>query len=210
MLARLIHEPLAREIGQPLLTLPGSNNWFDLILILDWREIYMLPFGVPLDTKTRELQKRVSNKYLANNVLLYKIGITPPVCSFGEEVEETLAHLRVSYPYVSKLWDDVIIWLNSINIDVSLLSCEDIIFGIWKRIEDLASLNHFILISKPLYPYYCQVFKMPFSNKSLRVLISKVKSVIKTEKVIAKLNNKLNLHRNKWGRISLNWLLLSL
>ena len=69
----------------------------------------MLPFGVPLDTKTRELQKRVSNKYLANNVLLYKIGITPPVCSFGEEVEETLAHLRVSYPYVSKLWDDVII-----------------------------------------------------------------------------------------------------
>lgn len=54
----------------------------------------MLPFGVPLDTKTRELQKRVSNKYLANNVLLYKIGITPsPVCSFGEEVEETLAHL---------------------------------------------------------------------------------------------------------------------
>lgn len=95
----------------------------------------MLPFGVPLDTKTRELQKRVSNKYLANNVLIYKIGITPsPVCSFGEEVEETLAHLP--YPYVSKLWDDVIIWLNSINIDVSLLSCKDIIFGIWKRIED--------------------------------------------------------------------------
>ena len=36
MLARLTHDPLAWDIGQPLLTLPSLNNWFDLILIWFW------------------------------------------------------------------------------------------------------------------------------------------------------------------------------
>ena len=33
MLGRLIHEPLAREIGQPLPTLPSLLNKFDLISV---------------------------------------------------------------------------------------------------------------------------------------------------------------------------------
>lgn len=159
--------------------------------LLDWREIYIFQIHTwPLMYPFVKL---------ALNLPQFVLSV--------KRLKKTLKHLLVSCPYVSKLWDDVIIWLDSINIDVNSLSCKDIIFGIWKRIEDFASINNIIFISKPQYLYYCRVNSI---LTSLRVLIRKVQSVIKTEKVIVKLNNKLNLHRNKWGEIELNWFLFLL
>ena len=42
--------------------------------------------------------------------------------------------------------DDLITWLNSINIELDLLSSVDVIIGIWKCKEDFEILNRIILI----------------------------------------------------------------
>ena len=49
---------------------------------------------------------------------------------------------------VSKPWDDFFTWLNSINIELDLLSSVDVIIGIWKCKEDFEILDHIIFISK--------------------------------------------------------------
>ena len=41
---------------------------------LEWNEIYSLPFKVALDTRTREFQYRILNRYLVTNSFLQKIG----------------------------------------------------------------------------------------------------------------------------------------
>ena len=55
---------------------------------LDWKEIYMLPFRVALDTKTREFHSKILNRYLVTNVLLSKIGIkSSSACTLCESLE---------------------------------------------------------------------------------------------------------------------------
>ena len=42
---------------------------------LDWQEIYNLPFKVVIDTKSREFQYKILNRYLTTNSFLHKIGL---------------------------------------------------------------------------------------------------------------------------------------
>ena len=50
---------------------------------LEWNEIYKLPFKVAVDTRSREFQYKILNRYLATNSLLKKMGkIDSSSCSF--------------------------------------------------------------------------------------------------------------------------------
>ena len=47
-----------------------------------WKEIYRLPFTVALNTKTREFQYKILNRYLVTNTFLHKVGLKPTaLCS---------------------------------------------------------------------------------------------------------------------------------
>jgi len=47
----------------------------------DWHNIYKLPFRVLTDTKSREFQSKILNRYLTTNSFLHKIGLaTSPLC----------------------------------------------------------------------------------------------------------------------------------
>ena len=61
---------------------------------LEWQEIYNLPFKVLLDTKSREFQYKILNRYLTTNSFLYKIRLTAsPLCTFCGLESESLEHL---------------------------------------------------------------------------------------------------------------------
>ena len=61
---------------------------------LEWREIYELPFKVLMDTKSREFQYKILNRYLSTNSFLIKIGLTTsPLCTFCEQESKSLEHL---------------------------------------------------------------------------------------------------------------------
>ena len=164
---------------------------------LEWNEIYSLPFKVALDTRSREFQYRILNRYLVTNSFLQKIGkIDSSMCSFCNAEAESLEHLFLSCPIINPLWANLIVWCNSKNIQIKSLSDVDKMFGIWTRKEDTLILNHLILITKQ-YIYYC---RNSTAKPSFRVLLSKVESIYQLESWIAKSNNKLNVHLLKWGK----------
>ena len=68
-------------------------NWRNLT-VLDWHDIYKLPFNVLIDTKSREFQYRILNRYLTTNSFLHKIGLAnSPLCTFCKQESESLEHL---------------------------------------------------------------------------------------------------------------------
>ena len=167
---------------------------------LDWRQIYNLPFSVALDTKTRQFQYKLLNRYLATNVFLKKVGIKlSSACSFRGEVDESLEHLFIFCPHIVGFWKDVIIidWSNEHDIKVDSLSKADIVFGDWERKNDFLLFNHILLIAKK-YIYYCK-------NNSLipffRVSTARIRTIYELETIISKTDmKKLKIHLKKWGK----------
>ena len=74
------------ELKSKLTTMPTAQSRYNELFKdahLEWKEIHSLPFRVALDTKSREFQCRVLNRYLATNIFLKKIGkISSSACSF--------------------------------------------------------------------------------------------------------------------------------
>jgi len=85
--------------------------------------ILKLPFKVAMDTKTREFQYTILNKYLPTNSFLYKVGLKPsPLCTFCDEESETLEHLFIYCHVTEKFWLDFISWCNKLNISLDELT----------------------------------------------------------------------------------------
>ena len=64
---------------------------------LGWKEIYNLPFKVVNETKSREFQYKILNRYLTTNAFLHKIGlIASPLCTFCGAESESLEHLTMT------------------------------------------------------------------------------------------------------------------
>ena len=153
---------------------------------LEWREIYSLPFKVALDTNSRTFQCKILHRYLATNTLLKKMGkMDSTACSFCGTVDESLEHLFMSCPIITTIWNDLICWCRRINITIDSLCALDILFGLWKRKDDL---NHIIIIIAKQYIYYC---RNKLLKPSFTVLLSKIDSLYNIENRISRLNNKL-------------------
>lgn len=116
---------------------------------LEWREIYSLPSKVLMDTKSREFQYKILNRYLTTNSFLHKIGlIASPLCTFCGLESESLEHLLITCSFTSVFWLDFIDWCRNINIVLEELSDIDKLFGVWKRKEDFLLLNHLLILAK--------------------------------------------------------------
>jgi len=62
--------------------------------VLEWKEIYRLPFSATLDTKSREFQYKLLNRCLVPNAFLFKVGlVSTPACSFCGDMDDILSLL---------------------------------------------------------------------------------------------------------------------
>ena len=164
---------------------------------LDWKAIYKLPFKVAMDTKTREFQYKILNKYLPTNSFLYKVGLKPSaLCTFCDEESETLGHLFIYCHATEKFWLDFISWCNKLNISLDELTDIDKLLGIWERNEDFLLLNHLLLIAKQ-HIYDCRNKSI---RPSLRVFNSKLNYIYQTESIVMKSNNKEQIFNTKWRK----------
>ena len=94
-----------------------------------------------MDSKTRQFQYKILNRYLVTNVYLKKVGIKlSSDCSFCADADESLEHLFTSCPYVLLFWKDLSDWFNDLDVKVDLLTKADIIFGSWDRKDDFLFL----------------------------------------------------------------------
>ena len=83
-----------------------------LNLILNWKEIYRLPFITTKISKLQWFQYRILHRILGTNNLLYETNQKPnDKYSFCLEEVEPIEHIFWSCNKISKLWEDLNNWI---------------------------------------------------------------------------------------------------
>ena len=161
------------------------------------KEIYRLPFTVALNTKTREFQYKILNRYLVTNTFLHKVGLKPTaLCTFCGEESESLEHLFISCYITERFWLEFIHWYNNIHIKLEKLSEVNKLFGIWDRKEDFLLLNHLLIIARQNI-YDC---RSKLIHPLLRLFISKVYYIYQIEFKINKFTKHESSFNHKWNK----------
>ena len=193
--SKIVYKELRnRTITPPTAQLKFNTKFVDDVL--EWKEIYSLPFRATLDTKSREFQYKLLNRCLVTNAFLFKVGLaSTAACSFCGDMDESLEHIITSCHYSKNFWAEVIKWFDKQGIAMAYLSDKDIMLGI-VRCDDELFVNHVILVAKQ-YLYYCRQKRF---LPSIRVLDLKIKMIYQLETIIAKSNNKISAHNKKWGK----------
>ena len=199
----VVSKTLYRELRNRVITPPTAQlNFYTHFVnyVLEWKEIYSLPFRTTLDTKLHEFQYKLLNRCLVTNSFLNKIGIIPsPACSFCGEMNEFLEHFFICHRCTKDFWAKVIKWFDNQGVKIEHLSDKDIMFGIL-RCEDELFINHILIVAKQ----YLYSFRQNKSLPSIKVFNSKIKMIHQLETMIAKSNNKLKAHYMKWGKYKNN------
>ena len=169
-------------------------------ICLDWHDIYKLPFNVLIDTKSREFQYRILNRYLTTNSFLHKIGLAnSPLSTFCKQESESLEHLLIICSCTKSFWSDFITWSNQLNMSLRDLSDSDILFGFWQRKEDYLFINHILALAKQRI-YEC---RNKCTYPSFTVFLNKVSYVHQLEKKLMNSNSKVADQESKWEKLQL-------
>ena len=143
----------------------------------DWKNIYLLPRRVTLDTNLRMLQYKLWNNvlYLSNTLFRFK-KVDFRLCSYCNEEEETLFHLFHSCLKAKKLWNKLREYFSQfINIPHS--TSQSSIVGIFDNIQHSGLINHLLLVFE-FYIYSARNTKqLNFDN--LKITIKKIKELKK-------------------------------
>ena len=133
-LSKVVSKAVYKELRSRVIKQPTAQSKYEAEyanVVLDWKRIYSLPFTVAMDSKTRQFQYKISNRYLVTNVYLKKVGMKlSSDYSFCADADESLEHLFTSCPYVPSFWKDLSDWLNDLGVKVNLLTKADIILKI--------------------------------------------------------------------------------
>ena len=167
----------------------------------DWEKMYLLPFEVTIDSQTRWFQYKILHNILYTNKALAKMRkIGTAKCTFCHNEVESAEHLLVFCDFSHRIRVNLVIWLQTLDISLPLLSEIDIIFGTRSK-DHWKLINHLILIAKQTI-YHARVKNIlpSFENFKSRVL-----SIAKIESTIAKSRGKLGIHYQKWDKL-LCWL----
>ena len=72
--SKIVYKELRnRTITPPTAQLEFNTKFVDDVL--EWKEIYSLPFRATLDTQSREFQCKLLNRCLVTNAFLFKVGL---------------------------------------------------------------------------------------------------------------------------------------
>ena len=144
-----VYWDLIRKIEKPLVSKFKYEQLFPTHN-LPWKDIYLLPRSVTLDSKMREFQHRVLSRILYTNKALHKMGIVgSAACTFCYVSDESLEHLFLHCPISSTFWLSATKWLKSFFTTIYLLTSCNIIFGLFRK--DMPLLNNIILLGNELF-----------------------------------------------------------
>jgi len=194
--SKSVYKELIKKVKIPP-TAQSKFNSLDCDLVaLDWKEIYILPRRVTIDSYSRCFQYKILNRILYTNSMLFKMNLVPsPKCSFCQEHDESLEHLLVHCKFSQSFWSTVASWLISLTyIDIRHINERMILLGIFSNIEYNKLINHIIIIGKQvIYSCRCKNLK-----PNLKLLQIKLREIYKIELIIAKKPRKETIHYEKW------------
>ena len=94
-------------------------------------------------------------------------------------------------------WDEVTVMLNSQGITLKSPDIKDIVFGFFEapnHDNDGILFNYIVLEGK----YFIYRTKLNKTSLSFKSFFERIKSTFQIERFIARKNNKLEIHYNKW------------
>ena len=151
--------------------------------------------------RTFEKRKSIFNWLIKQNSDIcflqetYSTEETENLCYFCEDEPETLEHFFFYCSKVRVFWEEVNLSLNSQGMMYRSFNIRDILFGVLDIVSNEILLNYIVLESK----HFIYRTKLSKTSLSLTLLIEKIRKTFQIERHIAKKNNKLQLHYNKWN-----------
>ena len=180
---------------------PTSQVYFENLFRdqeLIWKDIYLLPQKVPLDSKIRSFQYKILNNVLYLNKKLFLFGKAPsPLCSFCKLDDETILHLFYECNFTKELWNRLNIFFND-SLHLPHLSPQTAYFGFPNTYSNCLLLENHILLLFKNYLYNSRTQGIITISKFIRI-VAKVANI---EKEIAGDNDKkIMLYNKKWLKI---------
>ena len=127
---------------------PTAEAKYDIIITEEeWANIYLLPWIVFSDTKSRVFQYKCLHRLISSNDFLYVIGKREnSLCSFCKTQEDSLEHLLYQCDIVQQFWINIVDTL-LLPLGINNLTNLEILFGI--DINDPPKLaNQIIILAK--------------------------------------------------------------
>lgn len=185
--------------------IPTSQKYFANLfpnLQLEWKDIYMLPRKVSMDTKLRIFQYKILNNILYLNKQLFTFKKTnTKLCSFCKLQDEIINHLFVECNFSIMLWRELKVFCQ-LSFVLPALDPQSATFGFFEIDPELfLILNHILL----LYKYYFYSSR-DCEQVSLAALLKSIKKVFVLEKHLSLGNEKkTEAFNKKWTKMmSLN------
>ena len=128
----------------------------------EWEAVYMLPFKTTAETKLQWFHFQMLHRLSATNYYLNKCAIKDsPLCSYCNQLPETIDHLFSECFLIKELWIEIENWLKStLDIDINL-NRNSILFGKINKFRSNRLENLIILTIK----YYIYTNKFTTSKK---------------------------------------------
>ena len=115
--------------------LPTSQKYFCNIfhnLHIEWKEIYLLPPKVSIDTNLRMFQYKILNNILYLNKQLFIFNKKhAKLCSYCRLQHKTTNHIFVECKFAIKLWSDLRQYCQC-SFDIHFLNLQSVTFGFFE------------------------------------------------------------------------------
>lgn len=162
----------------------------------EWSKTFALPRCFCKDSNMLWFQVRIIHRILATNYLLDKMNISNNnLCSFCNDMPETLVHLFCRCCVISNFWRSLLNFINNkCNLFIIPWSETEIIFGLLPAPKLDLVLNKILLCAK-YYIYKCRINK---HVPSLNRFEKDITYLYKTERYIAIKKDKLEDFGKQW------------
>ena len=142
----------------------------------DWKQIYLLPRLVTLDSYSRSFQYKILNNVFYLNKKLFKFWkSTSPLCPFCKLSDETVLHLFYECNIILNLWNELVLFFEN-EFTLFDLTPQAAFLGFLNVDSELLLIqNHLLLIFK-IYIYNSKRSES-LKIKSLIREITKVKNI---------------------------------
>ena len=173
--------------------IPTSQKYFERVFgqNLEWEKIYLLPRIVIKDSYIRIFQFKILHNVLFLNSRLFKLNYSDsPLCSLCSNYNETPIHLFSECEVTSSLWREVVTAIGGLNLGP--LSPQSAVLGFSNKDDNQFISNFILLIFK-----YC-VYKNRNTTLNKYIILSKIKSYVRTEKFISKNQEEFD---KKWEKL---------
>jgi len=182
-----------------ILPIKHQTKWCDVLQLdtsaVNWSKVYENNYFATLETKLRSFQIRLNTRSIVTNIQLHGFEIIERnLCLFCSKSPENLLHLFCDCAIVEKFWNDVsdrIAAKYRINFRSNKFHK---LFGFQDNSTFYQFINELLLCARFL------IYRCKHSNAHPEMIqyFNMINIVRKTEYIIAKERNKLNLHYEKW------------